>query len=139
MRNGCTDETYVDLCLELSKIVRRNNPGVKIEVGTWGEPMGGWGVPLWTGTPDRAAKAMRNFLRRLPEFPEGTFTSINLGFSPDCLPNTHGGDGRPYAREAARICPVLTWDYSVTEGEGTVSPRCRVRRMFDRRREEGFR
>jgi hypothetical protein len=103
-RNGCTDETYIELCLELSKIVRRNNPGVKVEVGTWGEPMGGWGVPLWTGTPDRAAKAMRNFLRRLPEFPEGTFTSINLGFSPDCLPNTHGGDGRPYAREAARIC-----------------------------------
>jgi hypothetical protein len=135
-RNGCTDETYIDLCLELSKIVRRNNPGVKIEVGTWGEPMGGWGVPLWTGTPARAAKAMRNFLGKLPEFPEGTFTSINLGFSPDCLPTTHGGDGRPYARDAARICPVLTWDYSVTEGEGTVSLRCRVRRMFERRREE---
>ena len=135
-RNGCTDETYVELCLELSKVVRRNNPGVKIEVGTWGEPMGGWGVPLWTGTPDRAAKAMRNFLRRLPEFPRGTFTSINLGFSPDCLPTTHGGDGRPYARAAASIGPVLTWDYSVSEGEGTVSPRCRVRRMFERRREE---
>ncbi len=97
-RNGCTDETYIELCLELSKIVRRNNPGVQVEVGTWGEPMGGWGVPLWTGTPDRAAKAMRNLLKRLPEFPAGTFTSINLGFSPDCLPNTHGGDGRPYAR-----------------------------------------
>lgn len=135
-KNGCTPETYFELCLELSKVVRKNNPGVKIEVGTWGEPFGGWGVPLWTGKPDRAERSMKRFLARLPEFPPGTFTSINLGFSPDCHPNTHGGDGRPYAREAAKICPVLTWDYSVSEGEGTVSPRCRVRRMFERRREE---
>ena len=39
-------------------------------------------------------------------------------------------------RQAAKICPVLTWDYSVTEGEGTVSPRCRVRRMFQQRKAE---
>ncbi|MGC8639941.1 MAG: hypothetical protein ACP5XB_08715 [Isosphaeraceae bacterium] len=136
IRNGCTPETYVDLCLELSRVVRRNNPGVMIEVGTWGEPMGGWGVPLWSGTPQRAARAMRYFLEKLPEFPAGTFTSINQGFSPDALPGTHGGDGRPYAREAAKRVKVLTWDYSVSEGEGTVSPRCRVRRMFERRREE---
>lgn len=135
-KNGCTPQTYVDLCLELEKVVRKNNPAVKIEVGTWGEPFGGWGVPLWTGKPDRTAQSMKYFLAKLPEFPAGTFTSINLGFSPDCHPTSHGGDGRPYAREAARLCPVLTWDYSVTEGEGTVSPRCRVRRMFERRREE---
>jgi hypothetical protein len=135
-KNGCTPETYLDLCLELSNVVRKNNPAVKIEVGTWGEPFGGWGVPLWTGKPDRAAQSMKQLLAKLREFPPGTFTSINLGFSPDCHPNSHGGDGRPYAREAAKICPVLTWDYSVTEGEGTVSPRCRVRRMFERRREE---
>ena len=134
-KNGCSAETYVDLCLELSRVVRRNNPEVKIEIGTWGEPMGGWGVPLWTGTPARAEKAMNYFLARLPQFPPGTFTSINMGFSPDAT-LTHGGDGRPYARRAAKTHPVLTWDYSVTEGEGTVSPRCRVRRIFERRREE---
>ena len=83
-RNGCTAETYVDLCLELSQVVRRNNPGVTIEVGTWGEPIGGWGVPLWTGKPDRAEQAMKYFLAKLPQFPPDTFTSINLGFSPDC-------------------------------------------------------
>jgi hypothetical protein len=134
-KNGCSPETYVDLCLELSRVVRRNNLEVKIEIGTWGEPMGGWGVPLWTGKPDRAEKAMNYFLDRLPQFPPGTFTSINLGFSPDAT-LSHGGDGRPYARRAAKTNPVLTWDYSVTEGEGTVSPRCRVRRIFERRREE---
>ena len=135
-RNGCTAQTYVDLCLDLAKVIRKNNPAVRIEVGTWGEPFGGWGVPLWTGKPDRAERSMRYFLSKLTAFPQGTFTSINLGFSPDCQPDSHGGDGRPYAKEAAKICPVLTWDYSVSEGEGTVSPRCRVRRMFEQRREE---
>ncbi len=135
-RNGCTATTYVNLCLELSKIVRKNNPGVRIEVGTWGEPFGGWGVPLWTGNRQRAESSMRYFLSKLPEFPAGTFTSINQGFSPDCDPKSHGGDGRPFARQAAAICPVLTWDYSVSEGEGTVSPRCRVRRMFQQRQAE---
>jgi hypothetical protein len=134
-RNGCTHETYVDLCLELSRVVQKNNPAAKLEMGTWGEPMGGWGVPLWTGKPDRTERAMKYFLAKLPQFPPHTFTSINLGFSPDCLP-THGGDGRPYAQAAAKTHRVLTWDYSVTEGEGTVSPRCRVRRMFQRRQEE---
>jgi hypothetical protein len=57
-------------------------------------------------------------------------------FSPDCFPNSHGGDGKPYARQLAKTNPVLTWDYSATEGEGTVSPRCRIERMFNRRREE---
>jgi len=32
--------------------------------------------------------------------------------------------------------PVLTWDYSVTEGEATVFPHCRVRRMIDIRKVE---
>jgi hypothetical protein len=135
-KNGCTAETYIDLCLELAKVVRQNNPNVKIEVGTWGEPFGGWGVPLWTGKPERTERSMRYFLGKLPAFPEETFTSINQGFSPDCDPISHGGDGRPYAKQAAKIVPVLTWDYSVTEGEGTVSPRCRVRRMLDQRRKE---
>ncbi len=134
-RNGCTAETFIDLCLELSPVVRRSNPDLAVEVGTWGEPFGGWGVGLWTGKPDRAAQAMKYFLAKLPDFPPGTFTSINLGFSPDCTAS-HGGDARPYAKEAAKTHTVLTWDYSVTEGESTVSPRCRIRRIFERRREE---
>ena len=135
-RNGCTAETYVDLCLELTRVVRKNNPKLQIEVGTWGEPFGGWGVKLWTGDTNRAARSMEYFLEKLPGFPKDTFTSINIGFSPDALPNSHGGDGRPYAKRAAPGHQVLTWDYSVTEGEGTVYPHCRVRRIFERRREE---
>ena len=45
---------------------------------------------------DRAGRAMEYFLAKLPSFPEGTFASINLGFSPDCLSGRHGGNGRPY-------------------------------------------
>jgi len=134
-RNGCTAETFVDLCLELTGVVRKNNPDAVIEIGTWGSPFAGWGVPLWQGKPERAQRSMEYFLSKLPEFPPGTLVSINMGFSPDGHP-THGGDGKPYARRAARTNPVLTWDYSVTEGEGTVMPHCRVRRILERRREE---
>lgn len=133
--NGGATTKYA-ISLELTQVVRKNNPAARIEVGTWGEPMGGWGVPLWTGSPQRAAQAMEYFLKKLPEFPPDTFTSINLGFSPDGQPGSHGGDGRPYAQRAARTHSVLTWDYSATEGEGTVAPHCRVRRIFERRREE---
>ena len=134
-RNGCTAETFVDLCLELSKVVRKNNPGVTVEIGTWGSPFAGWGVQLWHGKPPRARRSMDYLLAKLPEFPKGTLVSINQGFSPDCHPS-HGGSGKPFARRAAQTNAVLTWDYSVTEGEGTVLPHCRVRRMFARRREE---
>ncbi len=135
-KNGCTPETYIDLCLELSKVIRKNRPQARIEVGTWGEPFAGWGSGLWTGTTQRAASSMEYLLSHLKDFPPDTFASINLGFSPDCNADSHGGDGKPYAKRAAKTNTVLTWDYSVTEGESTVSPRCRVRRTFARRREE---
>jgi hypothetical protein len=151
-RNGCTKETYIDLALELSAIIRRNNPGAAVEVGTWGEPIAGWGVPLWTVNREVAERSMEYLLKKLPEFPQGTFVSINRGFNPDANPEpieadsqreVHGiafmrggGDGRSYAKRASALVPVLTWDYSVTEGEGTVSPRCRLRRMIETRKNE---
>ena len=135
-RNGCTKETYVDLALELSGIIHKNNPEAVIEIGTWGEPMAGWEVPQFTGSPEMAKRAMEYLLKKLPEFPKGTFVHINTGFSPDSNPNTFGGDGRPYARRAAESVPVLTWDYYLTEGEGTVFPHCRLRQILQRRKTE---
>ena len=135
-RNGCTAETFVDLSLELSRIAHTNNPAAQIEVMTWGDPFSGWGVPIWTGDTNRAARAMEYFLKKLPEFPPGTRTSINIGFSGDCDPNSNGGDGRPYAKRAAQTRTVTTWDYSVTEGEGPVVPHCRIRNIFEHRRRE---
>ena len=138
-RNGCTKETYIDLALELSRMIQRNNPGAVAEVGTWGEPFSGWGIPLWASDRELAERSMEYLLKKLPEFPEKTFCSINRGFNPDSHPEQighGGGDGRPYARRASELVPVLTWDYSVSEGEGTVSPRCRIRRMIEIRKDE---
>ena len=143
-RNGCTKETFIDLALELSTMIRRNNPGALVEVGTWGEPFSGWGTPLWNGTPELTERSMEYLLKKLPEFPPGTFVSINRGFNPDAdleKGETTGGgsggsDGRPYAKRAAALVPTLTWDFSVSEGENSVAPRCRVRRMIEARKKE---
>ncbi|MBR4753493.1 MAG: hypothetical protein IK077_17240, partial [Thermoguttaceae bacterium] len=141
-QNGCTKRTFVDLALEVAALVKDVNPNAKIEVGTWGDPMAGWGTPLWTGDVEIGKDAMRYFIEKLPEFPNDTFVSINIGFSPDCRPDQVGfwrpgdGDGRPFAKEAAKVVPVLTWDYSVTEGEDTVYPHCRVRRQLTARHNE---
>lgn len=143
-RNGCTKETYIDLALELSTLIRKNNPTASVEVGTWGEPFSGWGIPLWQADRELAERSMEYLLKKLPEFPQGTFTSINTGFNPDSDATSQegqhagwgGGDGRPFARRAAASVPVLTWDYSVTEGEAGVFPHCRVRRMIEKRNNE---
>ena len=144
IRNGCTKETFVDLALELSAVIRKNNPKARIEVGTWGEPFSGWGVPLWQGDPQLTERSMEYLLKKLPAFPPGTFVSINREFNPDADRDKNettgggrsGGDGRPYAIRAAASMPVLTWDFSASEGENSVAPRCRVRRMLEARKKE---
>ena len=120
-QNGCTAETYVDLCLELAQVVRKNNPGVKIEVGTWGEPFGGWGVPLWTGKPERAERAMKYFLGKLPEFPPGHVHQHQPGLQPR-LPSHHPRRRRPALRP----------------GGGQDAPRADLGLQRDRRRGNGL-
>lgn len=161
-RNGCTHETYVDLCLELTEVIKQENPSAAVEIGTWGAPFAGWGgdlrnVPGWDGTwamlndqtietPEtpweiwngrlpRAKAAMEYFIKRLPEFPEDTLVAINLGFNGDG-DAVLGGDARPYAREIAKTLRITTWDYSLAEGELICYPHWRLPRMAARRREE---
>ena len=161
-RNGCTHETFVDLALEIIGIVKIESPDTTVEIGTWGTPFSGWGSDLrstpgwdgswkmlideqhatpecpahiWCGKPARADAAMHYLLRRLPEFPDETIVAINLGFSPDG-DATMGGDGRAWAREIAKLRPITTWDYSVSEGELINYPHWRLPRMSARRREE---
>jgi hypothetical protein len=162
-RNGCDHNTFIELALELTDLTIKENPAAIIEVGTWGTPFTGWGedmhdVPnwdgswpmllkgtgdatngvgchIWNGKPDRAKKAMDDFIKKLPEFPKETLVAINLGFSPDA-DATMGGDAREYAREIARLRRIVSWDYSVTEGELIVHPHWRLPRIFSRRREE---
>ena len=161
-RNGCTHETFVDLALDLCGVIHQEAPAARIEVGTWGTPFSGWGgdlrdtpgwdgswamlldpahatpeVPchIWNGKPERARASMEHLLRRLPEFPEDASVAINLGFSPDG-DAAMGGDARHWAREVARIRPITTWDYSVSEGELINYPHWRLPRLSARRREE---
>ena len=160
-RNGCTHETYVDLALEITGVVKA--AGAVAEIGTWGTPFSGWGADMitvegwqgdwktisdprnasanaavgsiWNGTPDRARLAMDYLLKRLPEFPTDTMVAINLGFSPDG-DALNGGDARGYAREIAQVRAITSWDYSVAEGELICYPHWRLPRMAARRREE---
>jgi hypothetical protein len=78
---------------------------------------------------------MTHLLRRLPEFPPQTCVGQNLGFNPDGNP-LGDEDARPWIHEIAKTHPVLTWDFSLTEGENNVLPHYRLERLFQRRREE---
>jgi hypothetical protein len=157
-RNGCTHETFIELALELCGVIQKENPGARVELNTWGPPFSGWGSdlretpgwdgswkmltdpkhnspPIWLGKPERARAAMEYLLKRLPEFPDDMMVAINIGFSPDGEA-THGGDARPWAREIAKLRPIVSWDYSVSEGELICYPHWRLPRMAARRREE---
>jgi len=151
-RNGCTAETYIDRSVDIAHIVVRNLPGAQIEFHTWGPPFFGWGNlyeppdshgefrqehqhTAWTFDKARADRSMTHLLRRLLDFPEGTAVAINLGFNPDGNP-TGEQDARPWAREIAKTNPILTWDFSLTEGENAIYPHYRFQRLFRRRQEE---
>ena len=151
-RNGCTAETYIDRSAEIAGVIRHNIPAAEIELGTWGSPFFGWGniegPPDWRGEfigsyqhtawkfdRGRAERSMAHLVRRLPDFPPETSVAINMGFNPDGNPRGDE-DARPWAREIAKTNRVLTWDFSLTEGENAIYPHWRFDRLFARRREE---
>lgn len=151
-RNGCTALTYIDRACEVAELVKENIPDVEIELNTWGPPIFGWGIiqgpPGWKGEfvrdyqrsawrfdKARADRAMQHLLKRLPDFPDPTSVSINLGFNPDSDP-AGDQDARHWAREIARTNRILTWDFSLTEGENNVVPHYRFDRLFEQRRRE---
>jgi hypothetical protein len=151
-RNGCTAETYIDRSIDAAHIAKRALPHVEIEFGTWGPPFFGWGnlkyPPGWRGEfiPEyqhtawdfdkgRAERSMQHLLKRLPDFPDGTSVAINMGFNSDGNP-AGDQDARPWARKIAATHRILTWDFSLTEGENAIFPHYRFERLFKRRQEE---
>jgi hypothetical protein len=137
-KNGCDYRTAVDLYAEIIETAgRREN--LIYDVGTWGTPLWGWGVPVWDGDPVRARAAFDYLEARLADFPEKTFVDINLGLNSDSFGPEGGGDSEAYVREVGAIRPVATWDYAASEGEGSVIPRFRVARILERRQREAQR
>jgi len=154
-RNGCTAETFIDGARVVADTIHRLHPHARLELGTWGSPFFGWGniqgPPGWRGEfiPDcqgsawrfdaaRAERAMHYLLKRLPDFPPDTQVAINLGFNPDGDPDVseRAQDARPWAREIARTHRIVTWDFSLTEGENAIFPHYRFKRLFAQRRRE---
>lgn len=151
-RNGCTAETYINKSVEVAGIIKNNLPQAEIEFNTWGPPFFGWGIlyeppgsqgefiqehqhTAWTFDKARADRSMNHLLRCLKDFPADTSVAINLGFNSDGNP-VGDQDARPWAREIAKTNRILTWDFSLTEGEGAIYPHYRFDRLYERRQEE---
>ncbi len=151
-RNGCTAETYIDKSIEIAWIIKKNIPSVWIEFGTWGSPFWGWGIiegpsdwkgefiqeyqhTAWRFDKKRADDSMAHLLKRLSDFPKETSVAINMGFNSNGEPLGEQ-DARHWAREIAKTNPILTWDFSLTEGEGAIIPHYRFRRLFYKRKLE---
>ena len=151
-RHGCTAETYIDKSVEIAALLDKLRPGIGIEFNTWGPPFFGWGniqmrpesqgefIPedqgsAWTFSKARADRSMNHLLQRLGDFPADTAVSINMGFNGDGNPQGEQ-DARPWANAIAKTHRILTWDFSLTEGENAVYPHYRFDHLFARRREE---
>ncbi|MBR4748267.1 MAG: hypothetical protein IK083_01665 [Abditibacteriota bacterium] len=159
-RHGCTHEEYIDTSLEIAGIIKANRPETRVSLSTWGAPFSGWGtdsfpmsddsdtwakmeqefkasgweIPIWNGRMDRAKAAMEYLLARLDRFPEDTFVEINLGFSSNAT-YEQGGPAKKWAREIAKKREIITWDYSLSEGELITYPHWRLPRMSQKIRE----
>ena len=151
-RNGCTALTYIDRSIEISHLIKDVRPDAAFEFNTWGPPFFGWGLiegpegyageflqeyqmTAWRFDARRCRESMEHLLRRAQDFAQPCAFAVNMGFNPDGIPRGEE-DGRPWARRLAEKAEVLTWDFSLTEGENAIFPHYRFRRLFEQRRRE---
>lgn len=146
-RNGCTHETFVDLCLEIISTTRTNGL-FTFEIATWGPPFFDWGVPARNGSPERAKAAFAYLLKRLPEFPTGTVYSVNMNRDIASLnregrtapysgvPKDSAYSNRAIVDELRKSVPVLTWDYYLSEHEKAIVPTYHIPALLQVRQEE---
>ena len=73
MERGCTPETYVDLSLEVTRIIKKNNPKAKVDFNTW--HFFGWG-PDFTyyeyNKNHRVDRGYEYLMSKLDQFPADT-------------------------------------------------------------------
>ncbi len=135
---GCGPETYVDLALEITKIIKRNNPRAVVDFCPW--QFFGWG-PTWptqlrTDTA-RIDRGYRYLVSKLGSFPPDTIFSPNLNdftSEPPILDAGRGGNTVEYIDAIHRQGHLIhTWTYFVTEGEGWLNHHDKVSAIIHQR------
>jgi hypothetical protein len=128
---GCGPETYVDLSIEISRIIKKNNPKATIDFCPW--QFFGWG-PSWPSQfrkdTARTDRGYRYLITKLDDFPPGTIFSPNLDDFTSNPPVRAAGDGGNTIEYIDAIHKkghlIHTWTYFVTEGEGWLNHHDRV-------------
>jgi hypothetical protein len=137
MEQGCSPDTYVDIALEISRIIRKNNPKAQIDCTTW--HFFGWGPDFTYFDYDKNHRLDRGYeylISKLGDFPPDSTFGINLndftsaGAVPS-LPNT--GSTVKYLDAISKSHLIHTWAYFATEGEGWIDPHYRVPQIIKER------
>ena len=138
MEEGCTPGTYVDLSLEVARIIKRNNPKAKVDFTTW--HFFGWG-PDFTyydyNKNHRVDRGYEYLMSKLDQFPADTMFGIELNdftSEPGIRGSGHGeGSTAKYITEIGKQHLVHTWSYFVTEGEGWINHHYKVPQILAER------
>ena len=138
MEQGCTPETYVDLSLEVARIIKRNNPKAKVDFTTW--HFFGWG-PDFTyydyNKNHRVDRGYEYLMSKLDQFPADTMFGVELNdftSEPGIRGSGHGeGSTAKYISEISKKHLIHTWSYFVTEGEGWINHHYKVPQILAER------
>src|SRR5581483_10658067 len=136
---GCGPETYVDLSLEISAIVKKNNPHAVIDFCPW--QFFGWG-PSWPTEmrkdTARIDEGYRYLISKIDSFPADTVFSPNLNDFTSAPPVRGGGLGGGNTVDYINAIHnkghlIHTWTYFVTEGEGWLNHHDKVKQIIQQR------
>lgn len=138
---GCGPETYVDLSIAISKIIKKNNPNAMIDFCPW--QFFGWG-PSWPYTfrkdTARIDRGYRYLITKLDDFPPDTIFSPNLNDYTSLPPIAGAGPGGNTVEYLDAIHKkghlIHTWTYFVTEGEGWLNHHDKVVQIIHQRQIE---
>ena len=136
---GCGPETYVDLSLQISAIIKHNNPHAVIDFCPW--QFFGWG-PSWPTQmrkdTARIDQGYRYLVSKIDSFPADTVFSPNLNDFTSEPPVSGGGLGGgntvSYIDAIHQKGHLIhTWTYFVTEGEGWLNHHDKVKEIIQQR------
>ena len=136
---GCGPETYVDLSLTISAVIKKNNPQAVIDFCPW--QFFGWG-PSWPtqmrADTARIDQGYRYLVSKIDSFSPDTVFSPNLNDFTSGPPVRGGGLGGGNTVDDINAMHqkghlVHTWTYFVTEGEGWLNHHDKVQEILQQR------